>query len=140
LHPDGFRSHALDAKLDFIPLDLSSFDSITQFVEQLKTKKDYSIDLLVNNAGLMFTDYALTRDGFEMQMGVNHLGHFKLTMLMLPLLAPKSRILTVTSITSRSGVPLCYFFTLCIYLFHLLHLFYLFYYLFISLIIVSSLC
>jgi NAD(P)-dependent dehydrogenase (short-subunit alcohol dehydrogenase family) len=95
----------IDAQLDFIPLDLSSFESITQFVEHLKTRS-YKIDLLVNNAGLMFTEYVKTKDGFEMQMGVNHLGHFKLTMLMLPLLEARSKVLTVTSITSRSGTML----------------------------------
>jgi NAD(P)-dependent dehydrogenase (short-subunit alcohol dehydrogenase family) len=91
--------------LEFIPLDLSSFDSIEEFTKQLESK-NYKIDLLVNNAGLMFTEYTLTRDGFEMQMGVNHFGHFKLTMLLLPLLVENSRVLTVTSITCLSGTLL----------------------------------
>lgn len=49
-----------EIKLDFIPLDLSSFESIEEFVKQLKSK-NYKVDLLVNNAGLMFTEYSLTK-------------------------------------------------------------------------------
>jgi retinol dehydrogenase-12 len=80
-------------------LDLSSFASIKRFASSVATHQD-KIDLLVNNAGIMNTPYGLTTDGFEIQMGTNHFGHFYLTQLLLPkiLKAGKSRILNVSSV------------------------------------------
>ncbi|KAF9151970.1 hypothetical protein BG015_005968 [Linnemannia schmuckeri] len=66
-------------------LDLSSFESIKAFTVEFKLL-GHGLDLLVNNAGLMDIPFTLTADGFESQFGVNHLGHYKLTLELLPLL------------------------------------------------------
>lgn len=62
--------------------DLSSLESIRQFVKQFN-KEQNRLDILINNAGVMRTPYSKTKDGFEMQIGVNHFGHFLLTNLLL---------------------------------------------------------
>jgi NAD(P)-dependent dehydrogenase (short-subunit alcohol dehydrogenase family) len=79
-------------------LDLTSLDSIRAAADELKSKHD-AIDLLINNAGVMTTPKSVTKDGFELQFGTNHLGHFALTGLLLDrvLAAPGSRIVTVSS-------------------------------------------
>jgi NAD(P)-dependent dehydrogenase (short-subunit alcohol dehydrogenase family) len=79
-------------------LDLTSLDSVRAAADQLRA--DYpSIDLLINNAGVMMPPQAVTKDGFELQFGTNHLGHFALTNLLLDrvLAAPGSRIVSVSS-------------------------------------------
>ena len=83
-------------------LDLTSLDSIRTAAEQLRAKHD-TIDLLINNAGVMFTPKSTTKDGFELQFGTNHLGHFALTGLLLDrlLAAPGSRVVTVSSVGHR---------------------------------------
>src|SRR5262245_47407225 len=83
-------------------LDLSSLDSIRSAAEQLRAQHD-SIDLLINNAGVMFTPKSTTKDGFELQFGTNHLGHFAFTGLLLDrvLAAPNSRVVTVSSVGHR---------------------------------------
>lgn len=63
-------------------LDLASLASIRKFVMNFK-KKGLSLHILVNNAGIMIPPYSKTEDGFELQFGVNHLGHFALTNLLL---------------------------------------------------------
>ena len=63
-------------------LDLTSLDSIRTAAEELRSKHD-TIDLLINNAGVMFTPKSTTKDGFELQFGTNHLGHFAFTGLLL---------------------------------------------------------
>jgi NAD(P)-dependent dehydrogenase (short-subunit alcohol dehydrogenase family) len=83
-------------------LDLSSLDSVHAAADALKA--GYSeIDLLINNAGVMFTPEASTKDGFELQLGTNHLGHFALTGLLLKhmLSVDGSRIVTVSSLAHR---------------------------------------
>ena len=96
------RNQIEDAKLRVIHLDLADLSSVRDFAaEQAATGP---LDLLVNNAGLMLVPRReLTRDGFEMQMGVNHLGHFALTAGLLPALlqAPAGRVVSVTSIAAR---------------------------------------
>src|SRR5258708_4788064 len=84
------------------PLDLTSLDSIRTAAGELRAKHP-RIDLLVNNAGVMFTPKQTTRDGFELQFGTNHLGHFALTGLLLEqmLPVPGSRVVTVSSIVHR---------------------------------------
>lgn len=79
-------------------LDLSSLESIRNGADQLRTQYD-SIDLLINNAGVMMTPKSTTKDGFELQFGTNHLGHFAFTGLLLDrvLAAPGSRVVTVSS-------------------------------------------
>jgi len=83
-------------------LDLTSLESIRAAADQLKS--DYeAIDLLINNAGVMMTPKESTKDGFELQFGTNHLGHFALTGLVLDhvLAVPGSRIVTVSSVGHR---------------------------------------
>ena len=68
--------------VEFLELDLGSLDSIRKFVTNFK-RKGLPLHILVNNAGVMFPPYGTTEDGFERQLGVNHLGHFALTNLLL---------------------------------------------------------
>ncbi|MEV5680263.1 SDR family NAD(P)-dependent oxidoreductase [Streptomyces sp. NPDC052179] len=83
-------------------LDLTSLDSIRSAAADLRTAHP-RIDLLINNAGVMYTPKQTTVDGFELQFGTNHLGHFALTGLLLDRLlpVPGSRIVTVSSIGHR---------------------------------------
>ena len=83
-------------------LDLTSLDSIRAAAEQLRSDHD-RIDLLINNAGVMWTPKSTTKDGFELQFGTNHLGHFAFTGLLLDRLLPVagSRVVTVSSIGHR---------------------------------------
>jgi NAD(P)-dependent dehydrogenase (short-subunit alcohol dehydrogenase family) len=93
---------APDADLTVQRLDLSSLDSVREAAAELQAGHD-RIDLLVNNAGVMYTPPGTTADGFELQFGTNHLGHFALTGLLLDrlLAAPGSRVVTVSSIGHR---------------------------------------
>ena len=86
------------------PLDLTSLDSIRAAAGELRAQHP-AIDLLVNNAGVMFPPRQSTRDGFELQFGTNHLGHFALTGLLLEqmLPVPGSRVVTVSSLGHRLG-------------------------------------
>jgi len=79
-------------------LDLTSLDSINAAAGELRDQYD-TIDLLINNAGVMWTPKSTTKDGFELQFGTNHLGHFAFTGLLLDRLLPVegSRIVTVSS-------------------------------------------
>jgi NAD(P)-dependent dehydrogenase (short-subunit alcohol dehydrogenase family) len=85
-------------------LDLTSLESIRAAADQLRSQHD-TIDLLINNAGVMFTPKSITKDGFELQFGTNHLGHFALTGLLLDRLLPVagSRVVTVSSTGHRIG-------------------------------------
>jgi protochlorophyllide reductase len=90
--------------VEVISLDLASLASVDECAAQLRANEQ-SLDLLMNNAGLMAIDHAKTDDGFEMQFGVNHLGHFALTAKLFPLLeaTPGSRIVTQSSFGHRAG-------------------------------------
>jgi NAD(P)-dependent dehydrogenase (short-subunit alcohol dehydrogenase family) len=92
------------AKLAVRSLDLSSLASVRAFAETMQ-KEHAAIDVLVNNAGVMAIPRTLTADGFEMQLGTNHLGHFALTGLVLPLLAKarRARVVTVSSSVHHGG-------------------------------------
>jgi NAD(P)-dependent dehydrogenase (short-subunit alcohol dehydrogenase family) len=92
------------AKSDFIPLDLANLDSVRVFVDQFKSKYD-RLDVLLNNAGIMMVPYGQTDDGFEKQLGINHLGHFALTGLLIDLLldTPNSRIVNISSNAHYGG-------------------------------------
>ncbi|MCV7409738.1 short-chain dehydrogenase [Mycobacterium florentinum] len=83
-------------------LDLSSLESVRAAADQLRSDYD-RIDLLINNAGVMWTPKSTTADGFELQFGTNHLGHFAFTGLLLDRLLPVagSRIVTVSSLGHR---------------------------------------
>jgi NAD(P)-dependent dehydrogenase (short-subunit alcohol dehydrogenase family) len=87
-----------------VPLDLSDLTSVRAAAKRVASEID-ALDVLVNNAGVMAIPKARTADGFEMQLGVNHLGHFALTDALLPLLlkAPAARVVTVASIAHRYG-------------------------------------
>src|SRR6266567_2511837 len=84
------------------PLDLASLESIRAAAAELRARHP-RIDLLVNNAGVMFPPKQTTVDGFELQLGTNHLGHFALTGLLLEqmLPVPGSRVVTVSSLAHR---------------------------------------
>lgn len=90
------------AKLQIAALDVSDMDSVRAFARRLRNSHP-RLDLLINNAGVMAIPRQLTRDGFEMQLATNHLGHFALTGLLLPLLdaAPAARVVAVSSIAAR---------------------------------------
>ncbi|XP_019850137.1 PREDICTED: retinol dehydrogenase 11-like isoform X1 [Amphimedon queenslandica] len=85
-------------------LDLASLASIRTFSSEILDEED-RIDILINNAGVMLTPYCLTEDGFEMQFGTNHLGHFLLTNLLLDKIkeSAPSRIVTVSSVGHYFG-------------------------------------
>jgi len=93
-----------EARVRFLQLDLGSLKSIHLFAE--KIKKEYSrLDVLLNNAGIIWYPYRTTKDGFESQMGINHLGHFALTGLLMDLIerTEGARVVLVSSIGHRMG-------------------------------------
>lgn len=77
-------------------LDLQDLASIHDFADSVSV-----VDVLINNAGIMAVPYAITKDGFESQIGTNHLGHFALTNLLLPKIT--DRVVTVSSIMHMTG-------------------------------------
>ncbi len=93
-----------NASLELVQLDLASLASIREFADKIQQTHD-RLDLLFNNAGVMAIPRKETSDGFEMQFGTNHLGHFALTGLLLPLLlaTPQSRVVSTTSIARSMG-------------------------------------
>jgi NAD(P)-dependent dehydrogenase (short-subunit alcohol dehydrogenase family) len=101
---DKIKREIPDAKIETIQLDLMSIKSIRNFSDQFMKKYD-RLDVLVNNAGIMMQPYKKTLDGFESQMGTNHLGHFALTALLYDYLEKTkgSRIVNVSSVAHRSG-------------------------------------
>lgn len=88
----------------FLQLDLASLDSVREFVKKFQEHEN-KLDILVNNAGIYGCEKSFTKEGFEMQMGVNHLGHFLLTHLLLDMLkkSAPSRIVVVSSIAEGWG-------------------------------------
>ncbi|XP_041974242.1 retinol dehydrogenase 12-like [Aricia agestis] len=100
------RKEELGGELIPMQLDLASFESIEKFVELVKTGF-YKIDCLINNAGVVapLSLDQKTKEGFEIHLGVNHLGHFYLTNLLLDLLkkAAPSRIVVVSSMLHEKG-------------------------------------
>ncbi len=99
---DSIRRAHPQADLVFMPLDLSDLASVRAFAEAFAAQAGEQgprLDVLINNAGVMALPYRKTADGFEMQFGTNHLGHFALTGLLLPALiaTPDSRIVNVSS-------------------------------------------
>ncbi|GAA2416314.1 oxidoreductase [Actinomadura vinacea] len=93
---DRIKAAVLDARLELAALDLADLASVREFAGR---ERDRPLDVLVNNAGVMALPRRTTADGFEMQFGTNHLGHFALTGLLLPALraADSPRVVTVTS-------------------------------------------
>jgi len=92
------REEHADAKLEIMPLDLASLASVESFCSQFAGVYP-RLDILLNNAGLMALPLCRTADGFEMQFGTNHLGHFALTMRLMPLIrsTPGARVVQVSS-------------------------------------------
>jgi NAD(P)-dependent dehydrogenase (short-subunit alcohol dehydrogenase family) len=90
--------------LEFRDLDLASLDSVREFAAGVAADHP-RVDILVNNAGVMMTPKGQTADGFELQFGTNHLGHFALTGLLLDALSAgdASRVVTVSSLEHRPG-------------------------------------
>jgi NAD(P)-dependent dehydrogenase (short-subunit alcohol dehydrogenase family) len=95
------------ASVELVELDLASQSSVRRCAEQVLASYPV-VDILVNNAGLMAMPERTTEDGYEMQLGVNHLGHWTLTALLIPSLvaAPRARVVTVTSTAHHFGRPL----------------------------------
>ncbi|WP_300354932.1 SDR family oxidoreductase [Fluviicola sp.] len=101
------RIHQINpkAKVSFEKIDLADLSSIKAFAERMASKGQ-AIDLLINNAGVMTPPKRLvTTDGFELQFGTNHIGHFALTAQLLPLLrqSPEARVVSVSSVANRAG-------------------------------------
>jgi NAD(P)-dependent dehydrogenase (short-subunit alcohol dehydrogenase family) len=96
-----------NAELQVMKLDLADLASVRAFANDFSSRYA-SLDLLLNNAGVMTPPYSKTKDGFELQFGSNHLGHFALTGLLLPLLkaTPQSRVVTVSSLAHRGSAIL----------------------------------
>jgi protochlorophyllide reductase len=101
---DAIRKTHSRAKLDLMALDLSDLSAVRAFASAFNDKYD-RLDILVNNAGVMALPERRTADGFEMQVGTNHLGHFTLTGLLLDRLrAGKApRVVTVSSFFHKRG-------------------------------------
>ena len=98
------RSEVDGASLEVVELDLGSLDSVAAAANSIGAAHD-RVDILVNNAGVMAMPESRTSDGFEMQFGVNHLGHWALTAQLMPLLldAPAARVVSVTSTARHFG-------------------------------------
>ncbi|XP_026152264.1 dehydrogenase/reductase SDR family member on chromosome X isoform X1 [Mastacembelus armatus] len=96
------REEYKEAKVEFKKLDLASLQSVRQFVQSFK-ERDLPLNILVNNAGVMLVPEGCTEDGFEQHFGVNYLGHFLLTWLLLDTLKDSgkcghfSRVINVSS-------------------------------------------
>ena len=101
---DRIKAARPDAKVETMALDLASLASVRSFSTALHQKVD-KIDILVNNAGVMAIPRQTTADGFEMQFGTNHLGHFALTALLLDLLVASGagRVINVSSTAHKLG-------------------------------------
>jgi NAD(P)-dependent dehydrogenase (short-subunit alcohol dehydrogenase family) len=97
-------AEAPGSALELVCLDLASLDSVRAAAAEILAGHD-RIDILVNNAGLMAMPERSTADGFEMQFGVNHLGHWSLTALLMPAIvaAPSARVVTVSSTAHHFG-------------------------------------
>jgi NAD(P)-dependent dehydrogenase (short-subunit alcohol dehydrogenase family) len=97
-------ARAPDASVEILLLDLASLNSVQDFATAFASRYD-RLDILMNNAGIMAPPYHKTKDGFESQLGANHLGHFALTGVLLPKLlqTPKSRVVTVSSYANYFG-------------------------------------
>lgn len=104
---EEIRGETPDARLELVTLDLASLASVRAAADTILAGHA-TLDLLLNNAGVMATPERRTEDGFELQLGVNHLGHWALTALLMPALlaAPRARVVTVTSTAHHGGRPL----------------------------------
>lgn len=101
---ERLRRAVPEASLQVVQLDLADLSSVRECVEQVRAEHP-GVDLLINNAGVMALPRRQTADGFDMQFGTNHLGHFAITGRLLPALLtrPGARVVTVTSLASYAG-------------------------------------
>lgn len=101
---EGIQDEMGNASLEQIPLDLADLGSVGDFVTSFKMEHD-SLDVLINNAGVMIPPFSRTAQGYELQWGVNHLGHFALTGLLIDHLIDTlgSRVVTQTSMAHWGG-------------------------------------
>jgi NAD(P)-dependent dehydrogenase (short-subunit alcohol dehydrogenase family) len=102
---DDIRSKTPEAKIEFMQLDLANLTSVRGFAQAFKARHD-RLDLLINNAGVMMPQMREeTEDGFELQFGTNHLGHFALTLLLIDRLiaTEDSRVVNVASSAQNFG-------------------------------------
>ncbi len=92
------------ADVEVMKIDLSDLTSVKSFAEEYKNKYN-KLDLLINNAGVMIPPYSKTKDGFELQMGTNHFGHFALTLQLIDIIqaTPNARIVNVASAAHKYG-------------------------------------
>jgi NAD(P)-dependent dehydrogenase (short-subunit alcohol dehydrogenase family) len=99
----NIRAAAPSASVRFERLDLASLASVAEFASRIAAQHA-TVDLLINNAGVMVPPRrTLTADGFELQLGTNHLGHFALTAHLLPLLGHGARVVSLSSVAARAG-------------------------------------
>jgi NAD(P)-dependent dehydrogenase (short-subunit alcohol dehydrogenase family) len=100
----SIRAESPNAAIELESLDLASLDSVRSFAERFGRAHD-GLDLLINNAGVMAPPRHQTADGFELQLGTNHLGHFALTGLLLGALEGRedARVVTVSSTAHKFG-------------------------------------
>ena len=101
---ETIRAAVAGPRVEFVPLDLSSLASVEGFAKEFSHNHD-RLDLLINNAGVMATPKRSTEDGFELQLGTNHLGHFALTGRLIALLEATagSRVVNLSSGAHRIG-------------------------------------
>jgi NAD(P)-dependent dehydrogenase (short-subunit alcohol dehydrogenase family) len=101
---EELRARQPDASLELRHLDLSDLESVRAFAQSI-IADGIPVDVLINNAGIMMPPRSLTKQGFELQFGTNHLGHFALTGLLLDRLRAgrDSRVVTVSSTAHKSG-------------------------------------
>jgi NAD(P)-dependent dehydrogenase (short-subunit alcohol dehydrogenase family) len=101
---DRIQAEIPDAPVEIMQLDLANLASVRQFADAFKAKYR-RLDVLLNNAGIMMVPYSTTKDGFERQLGTNHLGHFALTGLLIDLLleTPGSRVVNLSSMAHYAG-------------------------------------
>ncbi len=101
---ENIRAQHPAAEVAVMHLDLGDLASVRQFASEFTGRFD-RLDILINNAGVMVPPYSKTKDGFELQFGTNHLGHFALTAHLLPIFmaTPLSRVVSVSSIAARKG-------------------------------------
>ena len=93
-----------NAQIQVMELDLNSIESVKSFATEFSKSFD-KLDILINNAGVMACPFSKTKDGMEIQMGVNHMGHFALTGLLRPMLkkSEAGRIVATSSIAHKQG-------------------------------------
>lgn len=101
---DSIKKESPSVNISVMELNLADLTSVRTFVKNFSTRFD-TLHILINNAGVMIPPYQKTKDGFELQFGTNHLGHFALTGLLFPILkkSPNSRIVTISSLAHRGA-------------------------------------